>query len=244
MKHYLQVIAFSVFFLICNFVCAQANFIEVVYLKDGKILKGLIIEQIPGQSLKIQSKDGMVYSVQITDVAKITKEGVSESDAIYLSPKKDEFPRFSNSTEIVYSFGIGQVTGGPVKLPNDLSSWEIRTVNGFRLSNGFGCGIGLGLEMFDNFALLPITIDTRFDLSQAKVKPYLTMNLGYAPGLGNAMYNGKFGSLAFGFKTKVDRQISFHALFGYKGLSLTPKNSPEFGPLVHQFLFLSSGITF
>lgn len=51
-----------------------SNYEEVVYLKNGSIYRGIIIEQTPNQSLKIQSADRNVYAVPISEVEKITKE--------------------------------------------------------------------------------------------------------------------------------------------------------------------------
>ena len=42
---------------ISTYVAAQ-NYTEVVYLKNGSIIKGVIIEQVPNVSLKIKTSDG------------------------------------------------------------------------------------------------------------------------------------------------------------------------------------------
>ena len=34
---------------------------DVVYLKNGSIIRGLVIEQVPGKSLKIKTRDGSVF---------------------------------------------------------------------------------------------------------------------------------------------------------------------------------------
>lgn len=47
---------------------------DVVYLKNGGILRGMIIEQIPNVQLKIQTKDGSVFVYKIEEIEKITKE--------------------------------------------------------------------------------------------------------------------------------------------------------------------------
>jgi len=47
---------------------------DVVYLKNGSIIKGMIIEQIPGVSIKIQTKDGSVFVYNIDEISKMTKE--------------------------------------------------------------------------------------------------------------------------------------------------------------------------
>jgi hypothetical protein len=45
---------------------------DVVYLKDGSIIHGTITEEVPGVSLKIETKDGNVFVYKIKAVEKIT----------------------------------------------------------------------------------------------------------------------------------------------------------------------------
>ena len=47
---------------------------DVVYLKNGSIIRGMIIEQIPNKSIKIQTKDGNVFVFEMDEIEKITKE--------------------------------------------------------------------------------------------------------------------------------------------------------------------------
>lgn len=54
--------------------CAAQNYTEVVYLKNGSIIRGIIIEQIPNSSLKIQTADGSIFAYPMNEVEKITKE--------------------------------------------------------------------------------------------------------------------------------------------------------------------------
>ena len=54
---------------------AQTNtMLDVVYCKNGSVIKGVIIEQIPNQSIKIQTSDGNIFVYSMEDVQKITKE--------------------------------------------------------------------------------------------------------------------------------------------------------------------------
>ncbi len=54
------------------------NMQETVYLKNGSIIRGIIIEQVPAQSLKIRTKDGNIFVFAMSDVEKISKENVSD----------------------------------------------------------------------------------------------------------------------------------------------------------------------
>ncbi len=47
---------------------------EVMYLKNGSIVRGTIVEQISNQSLKIQTNDGSVFVYEMAEVVKIAKE--------------------------------------------------------------------------------------------------------------------------------------------------------------------------
>jgi len=54
------------------------QFIEVVYLKNGSIIKGIIVEQVPGESLKIQTADGSLFVFKLDEVLKTTKEPIDK----------------------------------------------------------------------------------------------------------------------------------------------------------------------
>ena len=53
---------------------AQQAMEDVVYLKDGSILRGTIIEQIPGKSLKLQTADGNLFVYDMDKVERLTRE--------------------------------------------------------------------------------------------------------------------------------------------------------------------------
>jgi hypothetical protein len=50
------------------------KYVDVVYLKNESVIKGMIIEQVPNMSLKIQTNDGSVFVYKMDQVQKITKE--------------------------------------------------------------------------------------------------------------------------------------------------------------------------
>lgn len=73
MKHLLFVTCILIFTIV-PYASAQQIREDVVYLKDGSIVRGIIIEQIPDESLKIQIQGGSVMVLKMADVLKITKE--------------------------------------------------------------------------------------------------------------------------------------------------------------------------
>ncbi len=78
------------------FLMNSAESKEVVYLKDGSIIKGVILEQIPNQSLKIQSSDGSLFVYKMDMVKKI----LFEEEQPVLAPIQIN-PPISNTTTLV-----------------------------------------------------------------------------------------------------------------------------------------------
>lgn len=48
--------------------------VDVVHLKDGSIIRGTIIERVPGKSVKIRTRDGNVFVYEMDEVEKIATE--------------------------------------------------------------------------------------------------------------------------------------------------------------------------
>ena len=61
-------------FLTTIVVFAQQSNIDVVYLKNGTVFRGEIIEQVPDLSLKIKTSEGNILVIPMDNVKKITKE--------------------------------------------------------------------------------------------------------------------------------------------------------------------------
>jgi hypothetical protein len=85
---------FLVLFLAFAFISIQSQTSrDVLYLKNGSIIYGSIIELIPDQQVKIKTSDGSIFVYQYADVLKITKEeipatpekGFHMHDGFYLS---------------------------------------------------------------------------------------------------------------------------------------------------------------
>lgn len=53
---------------------SQETMRDVVYLKNGSIIKGIIVEQIPNVSIKIKTADDNIFKYNMEEVEKITKE--------------------------------------------------------------------------------------------------------------------------------------------------------------------------
>ena len=80
MPRYIVIICVLIF-AVASQASAQ-HYQEVVYLKNGSIVRGIIVEQIPGESLKIQVQGGSLFVFKMSEVLKIVKEPIIVPTAI------------------------------------------------------------------------------------------------------------------------------------------------------------------
>lgn len=93
-------------------ISAQEPMQEVVYLKNGSIIRGQVIEQIPNVSIKIQTRDGSIFVYEMEEVLKIVKEPIPE---IPKAPTKAAKEEKSPGLAFALSFlmpGVGQHYNG------------------------------------------------------------------------------------------------------------------------------------
>jgi hypothetical protein len=100
-------------------VLAQDQMQDVVYLKNGSIIRGMIIEQVPGKSLKVQTSDGSVFVYSMDEVERITKES-SRADQQAMGPSMGAFGLKGHmGTDVTGGLGFG---GGALFLLNSGSN--------------------------------------------------------------------------------------------------------------------------
>ena len=89
---------------------------DVVYLKNGGIVRGTVIEQVTGKSLKIVRFDGKAFRYKMKEIDKISKETVMRMHAI--GKKKNPMVALGLSFPIVGAgqFYNGQYTKGIIQL--------------------------------------------------------------------------------------------------------------------------------
>ena len=85
MKKYLIFLLFAV---ITTFSFAQGNYEDVVYLKNGSIIRGVIIEQVPNKIIKIQTDDRNFFIYRMDEIDKIVKKDIPGEKIVNTSSKR------------------------------------------------------------------------------------------------------------------------------------------------------------
>ena len=105
-----------VVFCLTALVATQAAFAgqveDVVHLNNGSTVRGMVVERILGESLKIQTQDGSVYLYAMEEIAKIVREPINRKEG-HLGPERVPPLTTSRAEEAVKIFnGPRKETGG------------------------------------------------------------------------------------------------------------------------------------
>lgn len=102
MKKLISFLAFAFIIVFANNLIAQTTNKDVVYLKNGSIIKGIIIEQNINVNLKLKTSDGSLFVFDMKDIEKITKERVGENKKDIASESNINDPNYINTTAKLY----------------------------------------------------------------------------------------------------------------------------------------------
>jgi hypothetical protein len=81
MNRKITIAGIIVFILVGSIVCiaqTRSSARDVLYLKNGSVIKGVIVELIPEKTVKIETADGSVLVFNMSEVLKIAKEEIQQ----------------------------------------------------------------------------------------------------------------------------------------------------------------------
>ena len=150
---------------------------EVVYLKNGSVVKGVIIEQIPNKSLKIQTADGSIFAYQMNEVDKITKETTSRT--YRNGGRKISFDNrgrvagYRGFVDLGYTIGTGDYGEDRI---------EFSTSHGYQFNPYVYLGLGVGAHYyFDSEVVeIPIFAHVRSEFLNNSISPFFDFKIGYS----------------------------------------------------------------
>ncbi len=175
---------------------ALAQMIEIVHLKNGSRIRGIITEQVPNKHLKIQTSDGNLFVYTFDEIEKITKEFPGQEpvpayrnempaqrQAAYgyeISPQMSTSAYRSRQNNAYASPFRPHYEGGTdlgysvgVSDVDGTGRLNISTTHGCRVIPELYVGAGLGIDYYhDNSTYgIPIFADFRGYFTRQTVKP-------------------------------------------------------------------------
>ena len=190
MKKYLLFLLLTFF---SDVAFGQNNYQDVIYLKNGSIIRGIIIEQVPNKSIKIETADRNVFVFQIDEIEKFTKEPTKLNNNVTKNKTKYQ----SGYVGIVE---LGYQIGGILDFDQNRSTdrLALNIINGYKINRYFSLGLGTGFRYYFNgvstldvgsglsqqskeeAVFIPIFADFRLNFTNKNVSPYLSLGIGYS----------------------------------------------------------------
>ncbi len=150
--------------------CAQ----DVVYLKNGSIIKGNVTELVPDDSVKIQTTDGSLFVYKMSEVEKIGKDSTSDKSG---DGVKSGYRGF---IDVAYLLGDCNII-------DDCHRLEVTTSHGYQFNPYIYAGLGVGFNVYKDFGLgtlgvFPVFAHFRYDILNRRITPFYECTIGYSFG--------------------------------------------------------------
>ena len=205
---------FLILFFLTSCLCGFAQEMQdVVYLKDGSVVKGIIVEQVPNKSIKLQTADGSLFVYQMDAVEKMAKElRMASARRRYNQGTVTAFTGkgltvgYKGYVDFGYIIGAGNY---------GLDRLAVSFVNGVQLNPRLYVGIGSTLNYYtkDEAIGIPIFTDVRCHFSQGGIAPFADVKVGYSP-FGDA--KGFYFSPSFGCRFGLSKRAGLNVGLGYE----------------------------
>ncbi len=174
-----KILLVGLFSLLSGVALAQtAPMQDVVYLKNGSVIRGVIIEQVPNESLKIETRDGNVFVYRMEEITKMTKEQAPNYYGV--RPRYEAKARgYMGIVEAGYGIGVG---GGSTIGMRYTDRFELDVINGYQFSPYGFIGVGVGFNIStngENVMSIPLFLHGRVNLIDRNFSPFIALSLGY-----------------------------------------------------------------
>ncbi|MCI5083664.1 MAG: hypothetical protein MRY78_18345 [Saprospiraceae bacterium] len=187
---------------------------DVVYLLNGSVFKGKILEYEKGAVLLLELEGGSVVEIEDSEIDKVVQEAVEieekekkqSNTSKYSKPKEDRVYQFKENgiyNAIYFSSSNGQANG---ELQVGIGA---HNVFGYQFNRWFGLGFGVGVDSYsfqDGETLFPVFLEARGYFKKSWSTLFYSMNAGY----GFATTNEEEQII------EADGGLMFHPCVGYR----------------------------
>jgi hypothetical protein len=206
-------------FVISNNVSAQNATNDVIYINNGSIIKGEIVEIKTDEYVKIKSQGGNVWVFKNTEIEKILKD-----EKIALAGSQENIQFVDNGAYTDFSIGFLYGTGNENANP----PLSVLVGGGYTFKNNISLGLLTGVELLDD-AFLPTMINFDYTFVNTKFSHFIFLQGGYSFVIDNSddniyYYNNdetkNYGGIVinpgFGVKWNIDHNNAIAVSIGYR----------------------------
>ena len=195
---------------------------EIVYLKNGSIIKGAVIEQnISDQTIKLRTADGSIFVYALNEVEKIEKiEKIENKNVVQHNDEEDDdeddekdsvgkFPTkgYRGFGGLSQHFGLGDY--------NEIDKIAFNTTHGMQLNSLLYLGGGLQFQYYTDIEVVSLTpyLNANFNILRKKCSPIVDLKIGQTYFI-NEDDNGFYDAFSIGIRVNrcnfmlgIDQQV-------------------------------------
>jgi hypothetical protein len=185
---------------------------DILYLKNGSILRGIIIGTVEGV-VKIETYGGNLFAFALTDVAKTEKEIIRKDSKTI---KQKGYVNFTS---------MGVLLGSSV---NDKPTpFSVIMEHNYKFNNYFAVGGAIGLESL-NENTVPVALNLKIFVPLQNGSIFISTLAGYSFSTGKPSYNayglegiksasgGIMANIDLGYIIPVSESAAIYAALGYR----------------------------
>ncbi len=193
-------------------VFAQRPADDVLYLKNGWILRGKLLSPATDEAVKIQTNDGNTFVFSRPEVQEIKTEPALRYQNIRYRNRG-----YAHFTEL----GVMASGNNVNELGVTTSAFTFHTVNGYKFSQGLYTGLGAGVDLYASQTFIPVFASIRGDFTRKGILiPYYYIDGGWGlNGTTNLPDKKQLGGLhlatGIGMKVLFNGNAGFLLSLGY-----------------------------
>ncbi len=153
---------------------------NVVNLKNGSIIRGELIEYIPGEKTTIQTQDGNIFVFNDEDVASVIRDESTENATNKIAGYNEKYlaPRGYR--------GFIDIT--PFDLTIQSLAFSLNTTHGYQFNHNVfvGGGVGFSANYANGFFSIPIYASFKGNVARGAVQFTYGLNVGFGIGRGES----------------------------------------------------------
>jgi hypothetical protein len=165
----LHFLPYFLFLNACLPVFAQKAPDDVLYLRNGWVLRGKLLTA-EENSVRMETHDKNIFVFPLAEVSRTTQEPpIRRSEVRYKSRGFAHFTEFG-------ALGAANRASNAITT----SAFSLQTVNGYKFNTYFFAGVGVGIDLFAIQNIAPVFLSLRGDFTdKGSVIPYYFLDGGY-----------------------------------------------------------------
>ena len=152
---------------------------DVIYLKNGSIIRGEIIHQEVRGTIKIQLREGTEMTFNTSEVEKITREPAKFSN-IKVKLHKRYLPIIYRERKLYQMISFGLAINETQNSANATPVLHYRTM--YHLNRWINAGLGTGIDPYEGGLIIPVYGEIHGEPFRRQISPYYFAKGGYGIG--------------------------------------------------------------